>query len=171
MRRVAAAAALALLVLPAPRARAGGALPDLTAAAADIELDFDTNVAIGAVAELCAQATSGVDLLRFSATPANVGSANLELGDPMCPDCEAEPGAQCANPDFHCSPAGGHNHAHFTDYARYELFFPSDLVVPVRTGGKFGFCLEDTSCPVGVDAFYDCDFQGITAGCEDLYSS
>jgi hypothetical protein len=87
----------------------------------------------------------------------------------MCPDCDSQPGDTCGNPDFHCSPAGGHGHAHFTNYARYELFEPgaSD---PIRSGGKFGFCLQDTSCPGGATPFFDCGFQGLTAGCEDLYS-
>jgi hypothetical protein len=88
----------------------------------------------------------------------------------MCPSCEDFPGATCGNTNFHCSPANGHGHPHFTNYARYELFDPADLVTPVRVGGKFGFCLEDTSCGAGITPFFDCSFQGLTAGCEDLYS-
>jgi hypothetical protein len=136
-------------------------------------VELDTDIQPGDVAEGCAQTATGVDLLRFSTTTANIGTVNLELGDPMCPDCESTPDALCENPDFefHCSPAGGHDHPHFTDYARYELFHPSDLVNPVRTSAKFGFCVEDTSCGGGAQPFYDCGFQGLTAGCEDLYSS
>jgi hypothetical protein len=159
---------LSLLALPA--AAGTPLLPNLTVTADDIALDLDTNVAPGDVAELCARATTGVDLLRFSATTANdLGAADLVIGDPMCPDCDLEPDAECLNPDFHCSPAGGHGHPHFTDYARYELLDGADQVV--RTGGKFGFCLEDTACEDGVEPFFDCGNQGLTAGCEDLYSS
>jgi hypothetical protein len=173
MRRFRRSALLALaLAAAAGPARGGAGLPDLTATAGDIGLDLDANVELGDVAELCARATNGVDLLRFDATTRNVGSADLVVGDPMCPDCDAEPGAVCDNPDFeyHCSPAGGHGHPHLTDYARYELFDPSDPVDPVRTGGKFGFCLEDTSCTPPAEPFFDCGYQGLTAGCEDLYS-
>ena len=38
----------------------------------------------------------------------------------------------------------------------------------MRTGGKFGFCLEDTFCEDATEKF-TCEFQGLTAGCEDLY--
>jgi hypothetical protein len=170
MRR--AAARLAPLLLAAlARAPAGaGGLPDLVVSADDFLLELDANVLPGDVAEGCAAATTGVDLLRFSTTTANVGSADLPIGDPMCPSCEDAPDAVCGNPDFHCSPADGHGHPHFTDYARYELFDPPDLVNPVRTGGKFGFCLRDTTCPAGVTPVYDCEVQGLTAGCEDLYA-
>jgi len=156
----------------ATAARAGDPLlPDLTVSADDFLLELDANVELGDVSEGCAMATNGVDLLRFDATTYNaLDAADLEIGDPQCPDCDSEPGATCGNPDFHCSPANGHGHAHFTNYARYELFTPDDLVDPVRVGGKFGFCLEDTSCEAGVTPFFDCSYQGLTAGCEDLYS-
>jgi len=168
MRRPAAALALALPLSASP-ALAGGGDPDLVVFAENIELELDTNVDLGDVAEECARAALGVDLLRFDATTANVGTIDLLIGDPMCPDCDTMPEATCGNPDFHCSPAGGHGHAHFTNYARYELFEPGGLE-PVRVGGKFGFCLEDTSCTPPATPFFDCSFQGLTVGCEDLYS-
>jgi hypothetical protein len=161
---------LALLAIPRAADAGDPGLPDLTVSAGNFELELDTNVPPGDVAEGCASATNGVDLLRFDATTHNVGPADLSIGDPMCPSCSQFPGATCANPDFHCSPANGHGHAHFTNYARYELFHPDDLVNRLRVGGKFGFCLEDTSCEAGVTPFFDCSFQGLTAGCEDLYS-
>ncbi len=169
MHRAAPFAVSALLAAAPLAAHAGTLLPDLRAEAGVPYLELDANVDLGDVAELCARATNGVDLLRFDATTYNDGPADLEIGDPMCPDCLAQPGATCANPDFHCSPADGHGHPHFTNYARYELL-DATLVV-VRTGGKFGFCLEDTSCTGDIEPFFDCGFQGLTAGCEDLYSS
>jgi hypothetical protein len=153
--------------LSAGTARAGGPLPDLTAAITEVTFERDTSVGDGDVAEGCASATTGVDLLRFSATTRNEGPGDLVLGDPICPDCEANPGAQCGNPDFHCSPAGGHDHAHYTDYAIYELLDGGGATV--RTGGKLGFCLIDTSCDPGSSAQFNCSFQGLSAGCSDLY--
>jgi hypothetical protein len=165
-RRLAALVTAALVAAPLA-ARAGSpTLPDLTASASDFSLELDTNVPIGDVAELCARAANGVDLIRFDSTTHNVGDADLEVGDPDCPNCIANPGAECGNPDFHCSPAGGHNHAHFSNYARYELLSGAEVV---RTGGKFGFCLEDTFCAEAIEKF-TCEFQGLTAGCEDTYS-
>jgi hypothetical protein len=161
---------LGLCLLPLPAAAGTGLDPDLTVTADHIELDLDTSVAPGDVAEACARATTGVDLLRFSATTANhIDAGDLVIGDPMCPDCDLHPDEPCGNPDFHCSPADGHGHAHFTEYARYELLDGAMQVV--RTGGKFGFCLEDTSCEGDIEPFFDCDNQGLTAGCEDLYST
>jgi hypothetical protein len=170
--RCSPAALCLVLPLAAAPALAGEPLPpDLTVFAEDIELELDANVDLGDVAEECARAALGVDLLSFDATTANLGPGDLSIGDPMCPDCDDMPDATCENPDFpfHCSPAGGHNHPHFTNYARYELFVPGESD-PIRTGGKFGFCLTDTSCTPPAEPFFSCDFQGLTAGCEDLYA-
>ena len=167
MKRTAAQALLLAAALCASTgARAGTPKPDLVAAAADFSLELDANVPLGDVAELCASAATGVDLLRFDAVTSNLGDGDLAIGDPDCPNCATHPGEECGNPDFHCSPAGGHNHAHFSNYARYELL---EEGVVVRTGGKFGFCLEDTFCAEATEKF-TCENQGLTAGCEDLYS-
>jgi hypothetical protein len=164
-------AALSFLAAAVPRdARAGApALPDLTASVDDVFVDRDTTVVPGDVAEGCASATTGVDLLRFSTLTHNIGAADFPIGDPMCPDCDAFPGALCANPDFefHCSPADGHGHGHYTNYAVYDLLDASEQVV--ATGGKLGFCLIDTSCDNGTPTFGSCDFQGLSAGCTDVY--
>ncbi len=65
-----------------------------------------------------------------------------------------------------CSPAQGHNHAHYSNYARYELLDPSSQAVVI--GHKQGFCLLDSEC---ANPRYTCGNQGITAGCADLYGS
>jgi hypothetical protein len=166
MKAAVRALLLAAALATAP-AGAGTPKPDLTASAAGFELDLDTNVPLGDVEENCASGATGVDLLRFDSRTHNVGDADLAIGDPDCPNCATHPDAECGNPAFHCSPAGGHNHAHFTNYARYELL--EDGIV-VRTGGKFGFCLEDTLCEEPGSEKFTCEFQGLTAGCEDLYS-
>lgn len=144
-------------------------LPDLTPEVYDIHPDLHTVVSPGDVQEGCASATSGVDLLRFSVLTRNVGTADLVLGDPGCPDCLTHPGEVCGNPLFHCSPAGGHNHGHYTNYARYELLDDANAVV--ATSGKFGFCLTDSSCSGWASPRYTCGDQGITVGCADIYAS
>jgi len=163
------ALAVAALASGAGPARAGAPLPDLTTSVADVEVERDANVTPGDVAEGCASATTGVDLLRFSTFSHNEGAADLLLGDPMCPNCATMPGASCGNPAFHCSPAGGHGHGHYTNYATYELLDAEQNVVAV--GGKLGFCLLDTFCEGGaVPRFDSCDFQGLSAGCTDEYA-
>jgi hypothetical protein len=142
--------------------------PDLTVEISDVSQFLDTSVPAGDVAEGCATATSGVDLLRLSVTSYNVGEADIILGDPMCPDCHDNPGATCGNPGFLCSPAGGHGHAHFIDFARFDLLDASNQLV--GTSGKRSFCLRDGACESGIDPVYTCDYQGIRAGCSDTYA-
>lgn len=143
-------------------------LPDLIPEVSDIQTDFNTFVDAGDVQEGCAAAASGVDLLRFSTLTRNIGAGDLSLGDPQCPDCATNPGAVCGNPLFHCSPADGHDHPHYTNYAHYDLLDANDQVL--ATSGKFGFCLQDTQCSSGATPHYTCENQGLTAGCSDLYS-
>lgn len=168
--RTLALAALASLAAgaAAPRvALAGASLPDLTASVDDVFVERDTSVVPGDVAEGCASTATGVDLLRFSTLTHNEGAADFEIGDPMCPDCDLNPGAVCGNTSFHCSPADGHGHGHYTNYAVYDLLDASEQVV--ATGGKLGFCLIDSFCDNGTPTFGSCGFQGLSAGCTDVY--
>lgn len=142
-------------------------LPDLVPAISDVSFQFGATVAAGDVAEGCAEATSGVDLMRFTVRSTNLGTADLHIGDPGCPlPCSDHPLAVCTNPEFVCSPAEGHNHAHYTNYARYELLDASNQAVVV--GHKQGFCLSDGSCATGT---HSCANQGINIGCTDTYGS
>lgn len=142
-------------------------LPDLTPDVTDWKVELNATVSPGDVAEGCAASTSGVDLLRFSVEIWNEGSADLYLGDPMCPrPCSEYPLAVCGNPLYICSPAGGHNHGHYTDFARYELLDPGGQTVLV--GRKQGYCLRDSICS---HPKYICRNQGITAGCGDVYDA
>ncbi len=144
-----------------------GGLADLVPQIVDVDVDFDTTVDAGDVAEGCAEATSGVDLLRFGAYSRNDGTADFTLGDPQCPTpCTDHPLEICGDPDFICSPAAGHNHAHYNNYARYDLLDAAGQTIVV--GHKQGYCLRDTNC---ADPFYTCTNQGITAGCSDLYGA
>ena len=145
--------------------------PDLKATITDFFVDYDTTSPPGDVAEGCAEAPNGIDLLRFGVKTSNIGTADMEIGPPNCPaPCTSHPLEICGNPSFICSPAAGHNHGHYQDYALYELVDQNDQAVVV--GHKQGFCLKD-----GYDAGpcprykYDCDNQGISVGCSDWYDS
>ncbi len=146
------------------------ALPDLVPEVSDIDLYFDTTVPEGDVVEGCASATSGVDLLRLALTTRNAGPADVELGDPMCPDCATHPNEVCGDPSFICSPAGGHNHPHYQNFMRYELIDPNG--VQVGLGGKRSFCLFESGCDApGPNQNHTCTNQGLGAGCWDVYPS
>lgn len=145
----------------------GGDLPDLASLVSDVQIRLDTTVPAADLLEGCASAQSGVDLVRFAGTTINLGPADLVVGNPGCPDCEDNPLAVCANPNFICAPADGHGHGHYQNFAAYELLDETAQNV-VAVGHKQGFCLRDTSCTFGSPT-YDCTFQGLTAGCSDLY--
>ena len=142
--------------------RAHAALPDLRVNRArlanTIEFQYRnfTNASC-AVAEGCVKATGRRRLLLFDCAIANVGKADLVIGDPA------------DRPDlFHFSPC--HRHYHLNGLATYTL---------TRTGGtivarahKQGFCLRDD------ERYYDnakaafpyvCSYQGITTGWQDVY--
>lgn len=153
-----------LLTLP-PDARAQ--LPDLTASILDVAIQLRATVSGADVAEGCASSTSGIDLLRFGLSTANIGTADFVLGDPACSlPCSEHPGQACGNPDFMCSPADGHDHGHYTNYVRYELLDAASHAVVL--GRKQGFCLRDGDC---ADPVYTCAYQGLSTGCSDVYES
>ena len=141
---------------------ARAALPDLVAEAFDLRIERDASVDPGDVAEGCAGGPSGRTLLRFGLRTRNVGEGDLVLGDPGCPVCAEHPGAACANPLYVCAPA--HKHAHFQGYANAEVVRPDGVVVSI--GRKIGFCVLDLECPAPQ---YTCAYQGLSAGCADVY--
>lgn len=143
--------------------------PDLVPTLGDISVAYNSSVPSGDVIEGCAGSTTGNNLLRFSAYIANQGTADISLGDPGCPNCDANPLVTCANPAFVCSPAGGHNHGHYSNYAIYELIDSTTAIV--ATGHKQGFCLRDNSCAAGISPKFGCANQGISAGCSDVYDA
>jgi len=170
-RGVAPVLALIALGLPLPAAAGAPLLPDLVPAVSEVHTDFNTTVAAGDVAEGCAGATTGRDLVRLSLVTQNEGPGDMNVGDPLCPDCADPNNANqvCGNPDFICSPAGGHNHPHYNNFLRYEIVDPNENVV--AEGGKRSFCLEETACPgsPGKPGSHTCNDQGIDAGCYDVY--
>ncbi len=159
---------IALALLGLSSAASAQLLPDLVPEVSDVRVEFGGTVAAGDVAEGCAGATTGRDLVRLSLTTRNIGPGAETLGDPMCPACETHPGAVCGNPDFICSPAGGHNHVHYQNFLRYEIVDPSGVVAAV--GGKRSFCLAESMC-LNEGAFHHgCGNQGLDPGCSDTYS-
>lgn len=121
-------------------------------------------------------------LLRFTFSTPNVGAGDLIIGNPnMNPQWFTF--GQC------------HGHFHFKEFSDYRLWTPAawaqwqalraadpdaqahDLLTanphlaPVR-GDKMGFCVVDiTLHTLGVPKYLDCNFQGISAGWADVYSS
>jgi hypothetical protein len=146
-------------------------LPDLVGAISSVSVQRNASVVAGDVAEGCASQMTGLTLLRFSATTSNIGTADIVMGNPQCPDCSVSSNwnMTCANPAFKCSGAGGHNHAHYSNYAKYELLDGTGSVL--RTGHKQGFCLRDSTCTGGASPKYDCTNQGVSAGCGDVYDA
>ena len=137
-------------------------LPDLVPQVYGITVGTE-NVAPADVVEGCAGGTTHRRLIRFGLRTRNVGAGDLVLGNPQCPDCSVNPGASCTNPLFVCSPA--HGHVHFESFSHTELLDQSNAVVV--EGHKDGFCLLDSECPT---LHYSCNFQGLTAGCADVYT-
>ena len=103
-------------------------------------------------------------LLNFESAIANLGAADLVLGNPTT-----------ALDLFTYAPC--HNHYHFQGYALYQIFKYNPLTwtvsSPVATGHKQGFCVEDVKRVNPYQANptpYDCAFQGLTAGFADVYT-
>ncbi len=143
---------------------AGGscALPDLVIDEAYLAASVDVthrSFAAGACEfdEGCIVATGDRRLMRFDLRTPNIGEGDLFLGNPTASDL------------FMYSDC--HDHHHFLGYANYEL---RDLNGQIAaTGHKQAFCLLDLDpdSPNAGMAQYSCNFQGISAGWSDIYSS
>lgn len=110
-----------------------------------------------AYVEGCLRGPNIRKLLLFDTGVANVGKADLIIGDPdRLPNL------------FTFSPC--HNHYHMKGVARYRLF-----TVRWRLVGKAlkqGFCLRDDQrylWTAGPGRGYTCDYQGISRGWQDVY--
>lgn len=118
-----------------------------------------------AVIEGCVGGTGKRKLLRFDVATPNIGMADLVLGDPR-----SNPLDMYGNPLFEYSAC--HGHYHFKGYASYELLSSDGTTVLV--GRKQAFCLRDSSrylSTAGPSNGYTCDYQGITAGWQDVYAN
>ncbi|KAJ3414516.1 hypothetical protein HDV05_006518 [Chytridiales sp. JEL 0842] len=134
--------------------------PDASYLAATLSLDWiDGDRDPCLIAEKCLSGPGMRRVLRFGTRIHNIGTADAYLGSPpstISPE----------NPRYWYWDTC-HRHWHFTAYAQYDLL--SSNLAPVVAGAKSGFCLEDFSCPEGIEKKYTCANQGITAGCADVY--
>jgi len=139
------------------------ALPDLVPEISDPAVRVG-NVGAGDVAEGCAGGTLNRRLVRYTVAARNISNEDLIIGDPGCPMCSTNPGAPCTNPLYICSTA--HGHAHMESFMQADLRdLDGNLVA---AGRKYSFCLGDVDCAAPK---YHCGFQGITAGCADIYTA
>ena len=107
-------------------------------------------------------------LLRFDTRAANIGNRPFNMGNPF----------DDTNLNFVYDPC--HRHYHFNDFAEYQVFLKTDVdeitnLVPET--GKRAFCLMDSE-PTGLyngprrsTPRFNCDFQGISVGWEDVYGA
>ncbi len=96
-------------------------------------------------------------LLRFTTEARNIGESDLDLGDPT------------GNTNFMFAPC--HMHYHFTGYAEYRLL---QFGLPVISGRKTGFCLEDVSqfdATANPSSLFVCGHQGAQRGWADVYGA
>ena len=149
----------ALIVVP----DAAG-MPDLTLIAAQMNGTVtvtDTDFAAGAceLVEGCIGDIGTRRLLRFDTVTANLGTADLDLGQVPPPGVSAG--------IFVWSPC--HMHHHVMGFADYELSDASGAVA--TTGHKQGFCIEDDEqiLQEGPSHGFNCNVQGITRGWADSY--
>lgn len=113
------------------------------------------------LAERCVRGLGQRKILRFGTRIANIGQADLILGEPR-DGVDFWTWDQC------------HQHFHFDAYAAYDLFdVAAGEVLPI--GAKSGFSVIDIAvwdpelAPNGCVG-YNGRNQGITAGCQDTYS-
>jgi hypothetical protein len=135
--RVSFAAALAVTALLGVGPRPAAAQPDLIVRKDILEHQWVVRVEkLGA--NYCSVIEGGVTpgdrrLVRFTVTIANVGNADVYIGDPT---------AHFAANDGLFEFATCHQHFHFRNYARYELIEPG--TGRVWKAAKAGFCMLDT---------------------------
>ena len=107
---------------------------------------FNTTVARGDVAEGCAEATSGVDLLRFGAYSRNDGTADFVLGDPLCPTPVRSASARgLRQPRLHLQPGAGPQ-SRRTTTTTPATSCSTRTARRIVVGHKQGYCLRDTNC-------------------------
>lgn len=139
------------------------ALSDITPEIFDVAVHTSRVVDPGDVIEGCTTSAYGRKLIDFSIRTRNIGSSDLNIGNPQCPDCSTHPNEPCGNPLFVCSAA--HGHPHFNGFAKAELLSGQTVIA---VGRKQGFCLLDLECDVPK---FSCGNQGISKGCSDVYGA
>jgi hypothetical protein len=158
VRPTSVACLVALLVFAA---EASAQLPDLivnrSKLVSSIELQTRNFPASDcAVVEGCIRSGTRKVLL-FEVSFANIGQGDLVIGNPA------------DHPDlYHHSPC--HNHSHFEGAASYDLLSSDGRAI--ITARKQAFCFRDNEPYLrnaGPSRGYDCDYQGISAGWQDIY--
>jgi hypothetical protein len=114
-----------------------------------------------AIFEGCINTTGTRRLLRFDTAVVNSGNADLVIGDTSENACFTY--SDC------------HMHYHFRGVGLYTLYAPDGKTV-AAAGHKQGFCVDDTRPypqlqppPADPAKPYDCMYQGLHVGWEDLY--
>ena len=107
------------------------------------------------ITEGCLTGPGNRYIIRFSTLIKNIGNSDYIVGSP-----EDNTGG--------FSNDNCHQHYHQLGYAEYILFAGNGNPEPL--GFKNGFCVQDSECPDRQQRYF-CNFMGISAGCEDLYSS
>jgi hypothetical protein len=145
------------IVVPPPEA-----LPDLIIDGAYLAATIQQDV-VDASGDLCLfneGCVTGEGLrrvVRFGTRSANVGTADVVVGQPVA-----------GNPLWEFDAC--HEHFHFEGYASYDLVDSTGAILPI--GNKNGFCLQDLDVWSGSAECrrYDCNYQGISVGCADVYT-
>lgn len=112
-----------------------------------------------AIVDGCITQTGARRLLRFDTGIANVGTADLTIGNPATNACFQW--SQC------------HEHYHFRGVGEYTLY-EMDGTTVAAVGHKQGFCMEDVVpapfAPGPTPATpFSCTDQGLSVGWEDVY--
>jgi hypothetical protein len=123
-------------------------------------VDASTDMCL--INEQCVSGPGLRRVIRFATQIANIGNRDLVVGTPLenNPLWEFD---QC------------HEHFHFEHYAAYDLIdLATSEALPI--GAKNGFCVLDLATwdpalAVNGCGTYDCGYQGISAGCADIYSA
>ncbi len=125
----------------------------------DIRTDLLDNSNDCYINEGCITGFGARQLIKFTTHIRNVGNQDFVVGPPpSSPSLENEiwEWDEC------------HGHWHYESYARYLLYDQNGNQTPA--GFKNGFCLMDSECSNGGSFTYNCSYQGISAGCGDIYS-
>ena len=110
------------------------------------------------ISEGCLKGYGLREVLRFSTQIKNIGTQDFYVGQ-----TPANPSQ--ANEQWEWDEC--HNHWHYEGYAEYLLYDEDGQQLPI--GFKNGFCILDLQCESGIMPKYNCNNQGITAQCSDIY--